>query len=196
MNTIFTIGHSNHAWEDFLNLLQTHGVSALADVRSQPFSRRFPQFSKANLQASLAAADIAYVFLGRELGARCEDRSCYANGQVDFERVARTEAFQRGLNRVREGAERFAIAMMCAEKEPLDCHRTILVARHLHASGSEVVHILGDGSTEPHADAQRRLLAQLGIDELDMFRDRDEAVADAYRQRGRQIAFQPESEEE
>jgi uncharacterized protein (DUF488 family) len=196
MNTIFTIGHSNHAWEDFLNLLQTHGVSALADVRSQPFSRRFQQYSKATLQAALAGADIAYVFLGRELGARCEDRSCYTNGQVDFERVAKTEVFQRGLNRVREGAERFAIAMMCAEKEPLDCHRTILVARHLHASGCEVVHILADGSTESHADSQRRLLAQLGIDETDMFRDRDEAVADAYRQRGRQIAFRPESEEE
>jgi len=196
MNTIFTIGHSNHAWEDFLNLLQTHGVSALADVRSQPFSRRFPQYSKASLQASLAAADIAYVFLGRELGARCEDRSCFVKGQVDFERVAKTDVFLRGLNRVREGAERFAIAMMCAEKEPLECHRSILVARHLFESGNEVVHILADGSTESHAVAQRRLLVELGIDEHDMFRERDEAVADAYRQRGRQIAFRPETEEE
>jgi uncharacterized protein (DUF488 family) len=196
MNTIFTIGHSNHDWEGFLALLQAHGVSALADVRSQPFSRRFPQYSKATLQASLAAADIAYVFLGRELGARCEDRSCYVKGQVDFERVAKTDAFQRGLKRVREGAERFAIAMMCAEKEPLECHRTILVARHLHASGCEVAHILADASTESHAAAQRRLLVELGIDEMDMFRGRDEAVADAYRQRGRQIAFRPETEEE
>lgn len=196
MNRILTIGHSNHAWVDFLNLLQIYGVNALVDVRSQPFSSRFPQYSKVSLQASLAAAGIAYVFLGKELGARCSDRACYTKGQVDFERVARTETFKCGLSRVREGAERFSVAMMCAEKEPLDCHRTILVARQLHESGCEVAHILADASVEPHAVSQRRLLAELGISELDMFRDRAEALADAYRLRGQQIAFRPESEEE
>jgi len=195
MNTIYSIGHSNHAWDDFLDLLQKHRITALADVRSQPFSRRYPQYSRVALQAALAAADITYVYLGRELGARCDDRACFVGGQVDFDLVAKTEAFKSGLYRLRDGSGRYSIAMMCAEKEPLDCHRTILVARRLHEAGTAVTHILAEGSTEPHAESEKRLLAELGMGELDMFRDRAETIADAYRQRGCQIAFHPDEED-
>jgi len=196
MSRIFSIGHSNHDWEHFLALLRAHGATALVDVRSQPYSRRFPHFSRAALQPALARAGIAYVFLGLELGARRADPSCYVDGQVDFECVAATADFLRGLDRLRKGAKEHCIVMMCAEREPLDCHRTVLVARHLHAVGLEVAHILADGSLERHADTERRLLSMTGLPEHDMFRDRAETLAEAYRQRGRRIAFRMDDDAE
>lgn len=125
---VLTIGHSNHPIERFIGLLKQDGVTAVADVRSAPFSRHNPQFNKDSLQQSLSEAGIAYIFLGKELGARSNDRSCYEDGRVQYERLARTDLFLDGIERVRKGAEQYRIALMCAEKEPLECHRTLLVA--------------------------------------------------------------------
>ncbi|HTP83905.1 MAG TPA: DUF488 domain-containing protein, partial [Alphaproteobacteria bacterium] len=124
---IFTIGHSNHPAEYFLSLLSRHGVTALADVRTTPYSRFNPQFRRESLAAHLQAAGIAYVFLGEELGGKRKG--------VTQDEIARSDSFRRGLDRLREGAERYRVAFMCAEREPLDCHRTILVARHLKSPG-------------------------------------------------------------
>lgn len=127
MTTLYTVGHSNHSFEKFISLLTANGVTAVADVRSRPFSRRHPQFNEERLAAALAQQGIAYVFLGRELGARPEDPSCYENGKVQYERLSATPAFKAGIERALAGAEKFRVALMCAEKEPLDCHRTLLV---------------------------------------------------------------------
>ncbi len=116
---IFTIGHSTHSAEVFLALLRQHGVEAVADVRSSPFSRFNPQFNREPLEQFLKANGIWYVFLGKELGARSEDRSCYLDGRVQYGRLAQTALFQSGLDRVQQGAARYRVALMCAEKEPL-----------------------------------------------------------------------------
>jgi uncharacterized protein (DUF488 family) len=189
MPGVFTIGHSTQTIERFLTLLNRHGITAAADVRSNPYSRMNPQFNRETLQKNLDRAGIAYVFLGRELGARSEDPACYENGQVQYDRLARTELFRQGLDRVQEGMKRYRVALMCAEKEPLHCHRTVLVARHLTARGIAVQHILADGALEAHADAIERLIRQLALPESDMFRSHEDIVEDAYRIHGQRIAY-------
>ena len=154
---IYTVGHSNHPIEKFLGLLTGNGITAVADVRSQPYSRRFTQFNKERLAATLNQHGIAYVFLGQELGARSNDDSCYEDGQVRYARLAATPLFKQGIDRVVTGAGKFRVALMCAEKEPLDCHRTLLVSRALEQRGGSIAHILADGSVEPHAHAMTRL---------------------------------------
>src|SRR5689334_23368665 len=100
MPVVFTIGHSTHSWGDFITLLTTHRVTAIADVRSVPRSRFNPQFNKDILSARLQERDIRYVFLGEELGARSSDPCCYVQGRVSYERLAQTDLFRQGLQRV------------------------------------------------------------------------------------------------
>src|ERR1700733_16145590 len=110
---IHTVGHSNHPIERFLGLLQSHGIGALADVRSTPYSRFNPQFKKEKLQAALAAAGIRYVFLGEELGARTKDPSCYdEEGRVSYAKLAQTEPFRKGIERLMTGMQQPRIAIM------------------------------------------------------------------------------------
>lgn len=188
-DTVFTIGHSNHPLERFLALLKQHEVTALGDVRSQPYSRFHPQFNRESLNRELQKAGILYVFLGDELGARSKDPGCYEQGRVQYERLAATGLFQRGLDRVREVMRSHRVALMCAEKEPLECHRTILVSRHLAAAGIAVQHILPDGALKSHSEALDRLIGRLGLSPADLFRTREEIVAEAYRIQGERIAF-------
>jgi len=188
-DTVFTIGHSTHSADELVSMLALHRVTAIADVRSHPYSRFNPQFNREPLDAVLQGAGIDYVFLGRELGARSEDPSCYVDGKVQYDRLAQSAHFQAGLDRIERGISRRRIALMCAEKDPLTCHRTILVSRHLVARGIEVTHILADGSLESHIDALNRLLIELHLPERDLFRTREEIIAEAYRIRGEEIAY-------
>ena len=134
------------------------------------------------------ANGIAYVFLGKELGARSKDPACYANGRVQFPKLADTALFQSGIKRVLEGSQQMRIALMCAEKEPLACHRTLLVARELVRRGSEINHILADGMLETHGAAIDRLCKQLGIAE-DLLRSPEEMEHDAYAAQEEKIAY-------
>ena len=158
---IFTIGHSNHSLEDFLALLSRHRIGAVADVRSVPWSRFNPQFNRNALKDALGRRGVHYVYLGRELGGRPQDPACYEDGRVRYALVARTAGFRDGIARVTGGAEEHRIALMCAEREPLRCHRTLLVARALDEGGVEVVHILAGGSVEAHAETMARLTASI-----------------------------------
>jgi uncharacterized protein (DUF488 family) len=188
---VFTIGHSTHPADRFLALLAGAGVTAVADIRSVPFTRHTPQFNGPALKMALNAAGIAYSFLGDLLGARPMDRSCYRDGVAAYDLIAATGAFQKGLRRVIEGADRYRIALMCAEKDPLDCHRTILVARALAGKGAVIRHILADGAIEDHAATEKRLLKLTRQETLDFFED---PLDKAYRIRGEQIAFSEESQ--
>jgi uncharacterized protein (DUF488 family) len=151
-----------------------------------------PQFNREDLKEELREAEIRYVFLGRELGARSEDQSCYCDGQVQYDLLARTDLFRDGIERIKEGRLEFRIALMCAEKEPLDCHRTILVARELADAGIPVAHILYNGESERHEDSIGRLVSMLRIPHADMFREQSTVVRDAYEKRGKEIAYREE----
>ena len=187
---VLTIGHSNHSLEAFLELLASNGVTAVADVRSAPFSRFCPQFNRDALSAALKDRGIRYTCLGRELGGRSADPACYRDGQVRYDLVARTSSFRDGLARIVDGAACHRIALMCAEKEPLDCHRTLLVAPALAASGIAVSHILADGRLEPHEKTLDRLLEQFDLNPGgDLFQSREELLADALARQARRVAF-------
>ncbi len=189
-STIYTIGHSVHSVETFLALLAKTGISAIADVRSVPFSRRQPQFTQHALRERLASGRLSYVFLGSELGGRGADDSMYdKQGRVQYRRIAESAGFREGLRRVRSGSARMRVALMCAESEPLECHRGILISRLLVAQGASVVHIHADGHLETHIDAECRLLRVMGLHEPDLFRTHEEMLADAYERQEARIAY-------
>jgi uncharacterized protein (DUF488 family) len=176
---VFTIGHSNHSFERFTELLRQHDIMALADVRSAPYSRSHPDFNREFMKTRLDESGVAYVYLGRELGARPEDPRFYHHGRVQYRMLARSPLFRSGLDRVIKGAQSYRLALLCAEKEPLECHRTLLVARELVVAGENVIHIHADGSLETHADAMSRLVKILGLPEADLYRNKEEMIADA-----------------
>jgi uncharacterized protein (DUF488 family) len=190
-NPVYTIGHSTHPQEYFLSLLKLHGITALCDVRSGPYSRMNPQFNRENLEAALLANGIAYRFLGKELGARSNDPTCYVHGKVQYDRLAQTALFKYGIKRILRGLkDGFRVAIVCAEREPLECHRTILVARHLAEIGLPVTHIHANGDLEIHDDALERLARMLNVPERDMFRSHEELLAEAYRRQEERIAYE------
>lgn len=190
---VLTIGHSTHTIERFVELLRQHGVTALADVRSAPYSRFNPQFNKTTLESSLLENSIAYVFLGKELGARSDDPSCYENGRVRYGRLAQTALFKAGIERVKKGMATHSVALMCAEKEPLECHRTLLVSRALEREGTPVAHIHADGRLEAHHDAMVRLLPLVGLPTTDLFRSEVDLIEEACAKQEERVAYVDET---
>jgi len=192
---LFTIGHSNHPLDAFLGLLRQHSIQVLVDVRSSPYSSRLPQFNREPLKAALKAAGVRYLFLGEELGARRSERNCYVDGVARYDRIAKTPAFQSGIERVTRGIQKYRSALMCAEKDPLDCHRTILVCRHLR-DVAQIQHIRADGSLESHEEAENRLMAAERIPTDDLFTPPEQLLARAYDQRGGKTAYRESTEPE
>ena len=189
---IFTIGHSNHPIGRFITLLADAGVTAVADVRSAPVSRFSPQFNRKDLSASLGEHGIAYTFLGDKLGGRPQQPEMFTGGVADYEKMAATESFRVGLNRLIDGARRYRTAAMCSEADPLHCHRCLLVARALTERSLPVAHILASGDTVTHAEIEARLLDLAHLSEAGLLLgSRDERLAEAYRARGRKIAYAP-----
>jgi uncharacterized protein (DUF488 family) len=143
---VLTIGHSNHTVEHFLSLLKPHAVQVVVDARSQPYSKYATQFDHEALKLALQYAGIRYLYLGRELGGRPEGDEFYdGDGHVLYDRVAATSLFQEGLSRLERGIREYKVALLCAEENPADCHRRLLVGRVLLDHGIHVEHIRGDG---------------------------------------------------
>jgi uncharacterized protein (DUF488 family) len=186
---VYTIGHSNGTAEHLLEMLDQHGITAVADVRSRPYSRFNPQFNREVLAGNLKNSGREYVFLGEELGARSEDAACYRDGRAQYALIAQTALFKRGIERLLAGMQKFRVAILCAEKEPLSCHRSILIARYLHERSIGVQHILEDGSLEDHDALLLRLLELHGIQENHLFHTKDELVALAYEKQAEEIEY-------
>ncbi|BFM39886.1 DUF488 domain-containing protein [Synechocystis sp. LKSZ1] len=202
MKPLFTIGHSNHSPEKFIELLERHGITALADVRSSPYSRYLPHFNRKSLETLLPQADIRYVFLGDQLGARPNNPNCYVDGKALYERIAQTTAFQQGLQRLLKGSQNYRIALMCAEKDPLTCHRAILVCQQLLPFNLEIGHIHSNGELEYHENLEERMLKLHGLQDLDTtmqlslfsgdtppLSERAERLHQAYHLQGERIAY-------
>lgn len=189
MHQLYTIGHSTHTIERFIALLGMNRVSAICDLRSSPYSRFNPQFNRETIYNELQANKISYVFLGKELGPRSDDPACYTDGKVQYNRLAETAIFQQGLKRLKEGMKSYRIALMCAEKDPITCHRTILVCRHLRSKDIEIMHILENGDLETHREAERRLMRALKIPEIALFEKPEELIERAYDKQSNKIAY-------
>lgn len=189
---LLTLGHSTHPIERFVALLKSAGATAVADVRSSPYSRYSPQYSKDALRSALADAGIAYTFLGKEFGARSSDPSCYRGGKVQYPRLAQSAPFAEGVQRVLEGLKKFRIAFVCAERDPIECHRALLVARAFSEQGKSVAHIHLDGTLEPHSSLESRLLVAWKLPDGDMFQPRANFIEEAYLLQGEKVAYQDE----
>lgn len=186
---MYSIGHSTHDWERFYELLKAYRIEAIADVRSAPYSRHFPHFSKDELRSRLRSEGVAYVFLGKELGGRPSKPGLFDGAVADYEKMARESEFKSGLERLIDGSHRYRIAMMCAEHDPLDCHRCLLVSRALREKGIETNHILSNGDIISQPEIEEKLLDKTGRQSDDLFMARDEQLSLAYKNRAKRVAF-------
>jgi uncharacterized protein (DUF488 family) len=166
---LFTIGHSNHTIEHFLELLRRHGVEAVADVRSRPYSRFVPHFSKERLERLLTREGLGYFYLGRELGGKPRVGETATSVMTYQGRVGQAE-FQDGINRLLQAEQAGPIALMCRERDPLDCHRLHLICRYLEPMVLDVRHILPSGEAEARATTERRLVERATPGGLPLFR--------------------------
>ena len=193
---IFTIGHSDHSLEDFLALLSDNAVNMVVDTRSAPRSRWVPHFNPDNLEPALERTGIEYAYMGRELGGRPNDRSAYdADGRVSYERAAMADDFTDAIASLIRQADERRMVLLCMERDPLECHRALLVARALAEQGVEIQHILPDGSVESHEALMDRLLESLKMaPQPDLFRTHEDVIADAIRQQANRVAYVAEDQ--
>lgn len=196
--TIYTIGYTSFPIDEFVRVLQEHGVKCLVDVRSLPRSSYYTDFDEVPLKETLRENGILYRNYKREFGARQEDQTLYPSGYLDFEKFAQTEAFKEGIEKVDAGYQMgYTFALMCAEKDPFNCHRCILVGRNFKEHGYEVLH-LEKGKTETQEDIENRLLAHYfpNRNQLSLFDTRtdEELLEEAYRKRNAEIGYHIEEE--
>jgi uncharacterized protein (DUF488 family) len=171
--TLYTVGHSNHSLEHFLELLRSLGIEVVVDVRSFPFSRYAPQFNQEGLNAALERSNMTYLFMGSELGGRPHGDEFYdEDDHVLYARVARENSFRRGIQRVADGLDRYKVALMCSEEDPTGCHRRLLVARVLSERGVRILHIRGDAVVETEEEVRSR--ERSADEQIGLFDDEEE----------------------
>ncbi len=197
--TIYTIGHSTHQLDFFLKLLLDNKVDAVVDVRSVPYSKYTPQYNTRELKHFLNNHGLYYIAMGQEFGARHTDNFLFNDhGYLDFDKVLAGDKFKNGLQRIKEGLNKgLRIVFMCAEKDPIDCHRSILVARAFYDLQYDVVHIHDDGSLEAQDQLYERLLdvyfpdknQQTIIDLIEGCSNRDALIKEALKLRKSEIAY-------
>ncbi len=192
---IYTIGHSTHPIEFFLNLIKTHRINCIVDVRSIAASRFNPQYNKKALQNSLTENNILYMHFEKEFGARQTNPAVLNDaGQVDFEKVRQSAEFRNGVVRLKDGIQKgYTIALMCAEAEPLDCHRFGMITPALQESGFDVKHILKDNSSISTAALEAQLLLKFKkkISATDLYADTREQLKIAYQLLNVHIGYKP-----
>lgn len=158
VHTIYTIGHSTHSFDIFLNMLKSFNIQILADIRSLPGSEKFPQFNKENLEVSLPENGIIYQHL-IDLGGRRHTRKDSKNtkwhnaafrGYADY---METEKFESAIINLEEIATKNTTAIMCAEAVWWRCHRS-MVSDYLKCKGWKVYHIMAVGKVEEHQYTQ------------------------------------------
>jgi uncharacterized protein (DUF488 family) len=169
---LLTIGHSNHPIEHFLALLARHEVETVADVRSVPYSRFAPQYRKAPLASALADAGIGYLFLGEQLGGKPRRGEAGAS-RLGYAARIREPAFADGIAQLLAAVRQARVALLCRERDPLECHRLHLICRNLAPERLDIRHILPDGAIEPQGDTERRLLARADAPLLALAEDPD-----------------------
>ena len=144
---IYTIGYGARTIEELIALLKERQLDYLIDVRSRPYSRYKPEFSKEALEQRLIAQGIRYVFMGDTLGGQPSDPDCYmADGKVDYEKFEDKAFYQEGIGRLEQAwKQQLPIVLMCSEGKPESCHRSKLIGPTLVDMGIGVVHIDENG---------------------------------------------------
>lgn len=189
MNKLYTIGYSIHSTDSFLSLIKKYLIDVVVDVRSAPYSKFKPEFNQKFLKSLLNNNNIKYVFLGKECGARYDDPSCYVNGKAEYNLISKHDNFLNGIHRIKDGLGNFNIVLLCAEKDPINCHRMILICRALKKFEIDIFHIIDNEKVETHSEAERRLLKFYGLDQTELFRSANEQLEQAYDLHGKKIAY-------
>lgn len=198
MGELFTIGHSQYHTNYFISLLNKYGIDYVLDVRSTPYSNYAQQYNKENICNELSATNIIYSFMGKYFGARPQNIELYTKeGFLDFESVRETQEFNKGIQNVILGlSQGYKIALMCTEKDPMDCHRAILVARAFEPYGIYAKHILPDGRILTQQQLNEQLLQKYFPDrkQLSLFtytkqKSEEEYLAEAYQKRTAEIGY-------
>lgn len=192
--TLYSIGYATKPIETFLAQLKHYDITAIADVRSVPYSKAFFDYHQGALDNTLRQNDIRYVFLGEELGPRSKDPAHYdTNQQVRFDLLSQSELFQKGINRLNKGLQNnWRIALMCAEKDPANCHRSLLIGRALQTSHNiELQHITHTGELEPQNEMDTRL-TEIHNTHNDLFCSSEEKIELAYQAQNRLKAYRKE----
>ena len=194
MNKLFKIGYSVFNISDFIQTLKKSNINAVADVRSSPYSKFKPDFNRETLKESLKKSNIEYVFLGDNCGARIDDPSCYIKGKADYGLIKETEKFKTGLNRILKGLEKYTITLLCAEKDPITCHRDILVCRNLKQFDVDIFHIMSMENIENNLQSEERLLKLFDLEQTNLFYEKNDLIDEAYNRQGDLIAYQEKGE--
>lgn len=201
VDTVYSIGYSGFSVDEFINTLHLNKIVLLIDVRSQPYSRYFADYNKDNLEQILAHEKIYYRNYAKEFGARQDDRRYYSSkGYLDFDLFAKSPAFISGITKlVNSMNQGYRFALMCAEKDPINCHRSILVARAFHNAGYKIIHLLPNNRTMTQEDIEARLLDKYfpNRDQESLFEKRlseKEYIAQAYIKQNAAIGYSIEEE--
>jgi len=155
---IFTIGHSNHLFSSFLQLLQANKINLLVDVRTSPYSKYSPHFNKKPLEEALEEAKIDYVYLGKKIGGKPRDQKFYHEDKLVYHLLEKDDKYQEGLKELIKLSDGNHVAIMCSEENPYHCHRHHLISQSLLKKGFNITHLRGDGKLEKVGrDYQARL---------------------------------------
>lgn len=193
INELYTIGYSGFTINEFIDVLTKHGINAIADVRSVPYSKFKPEYNSGKLKTKLNNSGIEYAFLGDLCGARIDAQECYRNGKADYDLIAKHPKFQEGIKRIKRGLEKYRIALLCAEKDPVSCHRLILICRHLRADDIKIFHIIDFKSVLTQGECEARLLKLFKLDQPELFRDVNDQITEAYARQAEKIAYVAET---
>ena len=202
--SIFTIGYSDFLMDDFIKALKQNNVNVVIDVRSSPYSERYPHYNKGIIENTLRANKIHYRNYANEFGARQNDPSYYnEEGYLDFENFSESEQFQYGVKKICDSVERgYHVVFMCAEKSPIQCHRAIMVSKVFHSKGFDVIHILPNGETITQSQLEEELLniyfpqrKQLSLFQTSDMTD-EEYICEAYRLQNKKIGYRREGSAE
>lgn len=195
VNTVFTIGYSGFQLNDFINILKYNGILLVIDVRSLPYSQHYVDFNKEKISEILKSSNIYYRNYASEFGARQEEKKYYPNGYLDFNLFSKSVQFLSGIERLKKSMQQgYTFALMCSEKDPMMCHRTILVARAFYLSDYNIIHLLPNGETTTQADVEERLLDKFFPDrnQIDLFSQsfsKEEYIDKAYKKQNIAIGY-------
>jgi len=187
--TIFTIGHSNHEIADFINLLLANKIELVIDVRSAPYSKIYPHFNRNSLEVSLTKNSIEYLFLGDSVGGRSNNIKDYSKGRVMYKKIAEKEEYISSIHLIISLSSEHKTVLMCSEKEPLECHRTLLISRSIEMLKVKVLHIHRDGQIESQGEAIQRLLAIWKLDSPSLFGEDTERIDEALTKQESKYAY-------
>ncbi|WP_321421737.1 DUF488 domain-containing protein [uncultured Methanobacterium sp.] len=155
---IFTIGHSNHPFSRFMELIQKQDIRMVVDVRTRPYSKYTPYYSKKPLEEGLKEYQVEYVYLGNKIGGKPDDAKFYHDGELLYHLMEADEKYQEGLKILLELARDNRIVIMCSEEDPYHCHRHHLISQSLLKNNFQITHIRGNGNLEKvRSDYQTRL---------------------------------------